>query len=86
MILKEIQESIEEITRQPLSTLENKKLFCGLARKHDNASQSKIAEYLQIPLSNISYYLKQHTILSKNIGYNYTFKKIESNLIQRCSQ
>jgi len=49
MILKEIQQSIEAVTGEPLKgNLDNKKIFCGLARKHDNASQSKIAEYLQI--------------------------------------
>lgn len=85
MILKEIHQSVETITGQPLSTIENKKLFCGLVRKHDTTvSQHQIAKYLQVPLSNISYYLKQHTILSKNVGYNYIFKKIESDLIQRC--
>ena len=85
MILKEIQQSIEVVTGEPLKgSLDNKKIFCGLARKHDNASQSKIAEYLQIPLSNISYYLKQHAILSKTIGYSYVFKQIEADLIHRC--
>ena len=85
MILKEIHQSVETITGQPLSSIENKKLFCGLARKHDTTvPQCQIAEYLQVPLSNISYNLKQHTILSKKVGYNYIYKKIESDLIQRC--
>ena len=35
MILKEIHQSVETITGQPLSTIENKKLFCGLVREHD---------------------------------------------------
>ena len=29
MILKEIHQSVETITGQPLSSIENKKLFCG---------------------------------------------------------
>ncbi|GJH39870.1 hypothetical protein RCZ04_04200 [Capnocytophaga sp. HP1101] len=85
MILEEIKQSIEKVTGKDFKDRTwNLKYFCGLAIKHDIVSQGDIAEYLNMSRSHVSYCIKRHTSLSKNIGYNKMFKQIESDLIQRC--
>lgn len=81
-ILPEIQQAIEDVTEKPLHTdNDNLKMFCGLARQHDLVKHCDIAAYLNKPQSNISYYVKKHSYLSRNLSYRKRLKAVENRLL-----
>ena len=85
IILEHIRQSVEISTGEPLkSSPQYLKVFCGIAKKHYNATNKEIAKYLQKSLSSISYYVKQNSQLTDSKGYKLLFKDIENSFLERC--
>ena len=81
-MLKKIKTAIEDCSLEPLnSNTAYMKLFCGLASKHSIVSNKKVATFLGISPSSVSYYRKEHNNMLAVTEYQQLFRKIEKKIL-----
>ena len=81
-MLEKIKTAIEEYTLEPISnSTAYMKMFCGLASKHSIVSNKKVATFLGISPSSVSYYRKEHNNMLAVTEYQQLFRKIEKKIL-----